>query len=224
MLIQIKTRFTQKGLFETDAENFRDAVEKAVKSGANLYGADLYGKNLSGANLSGANLSEANLYGADLYGADLYGADLSGADLSEANLSGANLYGADLSGARGVNSYRVTPILILREQPGKIRAYKLVNNRNKGPYNGGIIYRAGGTYEVSGANTDESVVCAAGINVATLDWCMREWVPGYKILVVEFTAIDIAAIPPGTDGKFRLFRCTVVGEKDLVEIGLVPKQ
>ena len=29
-----------------------------------------------------------------------------------------------------------------------------------------------------------------------------------------------AAIPIATNGKFRLHRCTVVGEKDLKEIGL----
>jgi hypothetical protein len=50
---------------------------------------------------------------------------------------------------------------------------------------------------------------------------MREWSAGYRILIAEFEAADIAAIPIGSDGKFRVFRCTIVGEKDLVEIGLV---
>jgi hypothetical protein len=50
---------------------------------------------------------------------------------------------------------------------------------------------------------------------------MREWQPSFRILVCEFTAADIVAIPIATDGKFRVKRCTPVAEKDLVEIGLV---
>jgi hypothetical protein len=34
-----------------------------------------------------------------------------------------------------------------------------------------------------------------------------------------FTAKDIAAIPT-SDGKFRVHKCSIVGEKDLKEIGL----
>jgi hypothetical protein len=210
-------------------------------SWANLSGANLSGANLSGANLSGANLSRADLSWANLSGADLSWANLSGADLSVANLSGANLSGADLlgadlswadlswanlsganlSGAKGINKHRVTPLRILLDQPGKIRAYKLVNENSVGPFNGGITYLIGGKYEVLNADTNEGEHCAAGISLATLDWCMREWKPEYKILLAEFEAKDIAAIPTATDGKFRVFRCEIVGEKDLKEIGLV---
>jgi hypothetical protein len=90
----------------------------------------------------------------------------------------------------------------------------------EGPYQGGITYKIGKSYQVDNANTDDTEHCEAGINVATLDWCMKEWSDGYHILIVEFEAADIAAIPIATDGKFRLHRCTVVGEKDLKEIGL----
>jgi hypothetical protein len=104
MKIEIKSRFNGAVLFAIEADNWRIAVEAAVKSGADLSGADLSGADLSradlyGANLYGANLSGADLSGANLSGADLSGADLSGADLSRANLYGANLYGANLSGA-----------------------------------------------------------------------------------------------------------------------------
>jgi hypothetical protein len=146
------------------------------------------------------------------------------ADLSGADLSGANLSGAYLSGAVGINPLRCTPILLLLDQPGPIRLYKLVTADGVGPYNGGITYEVGGSYEVANANTDAGEQCAAGINVATLDWCMREWEPGRRILVVEFRAEDIACVPTATDGKVRLHRCTVVGEKDLVEIGLVERE
>ena len=169
----------------------REAVKAAVKSGANL----------SRANLSGANLSGANLYRADL---------------SRANLSGANLYGA-----KGIQPSLVNDLLILLDQPGKIRAYKLVTPDGYGPIKGGLRYEVGKTVEVENANTDSTVECGAGINVATLPWCLRSWRSGYRILIVEFTKKDIAAIPVG-DGKFRVSKCKVVKEYefDPVELGL----
>ena len=192
------------------------AVKWAIKSRANLSGANLSGADLSGAYLSGANLS----------GADLSGADLSGANLSCANLSGAYLSGADLSGADGITPELSTPLLMLLDQPGKIRAYKLVNEKNEGPINGGLKYPVGKTVKVGDADSNPLQQCAAGINVATLDWCLREWKPGYRILIVEFTAKDIACIPTATDGKFRLHRCDVIKEKKLnyEALGLIKKQ
>ena len=50
---------------------------------------------------------------------------------------------------------------------------------------------------------------------------MKVWREGMHILIAEFRAEDIAAIPTSTDGKFRVSRCKIVGEKDLKEIGLV---
>ena len=86
--IAIKNRFTGDIIFQSTKTTYKEAVEEAIKSEANLSGADLSGANLSGANLSGANLS-----GADLSGADLSEAYLSKAYLSEANLSKAKLDG-----------------------------------------------------------------------------------------------------------------------------------
>jgi hypothetical protein len=110
---------------------------------------------------------------------------------------------------------------MLLDQPGKIRAYKLVNENFEGPFNGGIKYIGKKKIKVDDANTSDTEQCAAGINLATLDWCMAGWRPGYHILVAEFEAKDIAAIPIATDGKFRVRQCVIVGEKDLKEIGLV---
>lgn len=147
------------------------------------------------------------------------------ADLSCANLSRADLSRANLSRATGINSYLVTPLLILKDMPGKIRAYKLVNEEMEGNCKGGIKYEKGKAVEVKDANTNPTEQCGAGINLATLDWVMMEWREGYRILIAEFTAKDIACIPTGTDGKFRVFRCKIVGEKDLKEIGLIaPKK
>ena len=112
---------------------------------------------------------------------------------------------------------------MLHDQVGKIRAYKLVTADGKSPLQTGnaLSYAKGATLEVTDANTDPLVHCAAGINVATLDWCMANWRVGQRIMVVEFRAKDIAVIPTATDGKFRVHRCKVVGEKSLTEIGLV---
>ena len=191
MKFEIKHKWKGSALFSLETESFKLCVEAAVKTGAYLGGAYLRGANLEGANLRGAYLE------------------------------GANLRGANLRGAKKINKHRCTPLTLLLDQPGKIRAYKLVNADFIGPYNGGVEYKVGKTVSVDDANTDDTQHCAAGINIATLDWCMREWQPGYRILIVEFTAADIACIPIATDGKFRVHRCEVVGEKDLKEIGLI---
>jgi hypothetical protein len=112
---------------------------------------------------------------------------------------------------------------MLLDQPGKIRAYKLVNENFEGPFNGGLKYVTGEQCSVDNANCDENQDCGAGINLATLDWCMKNWQKGYHILVAEFESKDIAAIPTATDGKFRVKSCVIVGEKDLTQIGLEPK-
>jgi hypothetical protein len=111
---------------------------------------------------------------------------------------------------------------MLLDQPGPIRAYKLVTAEGVGPYNGGVTYEMGRVYEVDDANTDVNTQCGAGINLATLDWCIREWRGGYRVLVAEFAAADIAAIPTATDGKFRVHRCKIVCEVDLAKVGLIP--
>jgi hypothetical protein len=91
----------------------------------------------------------------------------------------------------------------------------------EGPFNGGITYEVGKDYEVDEVNEDINKQCGAGINLATLDWCLHEWREGHKVLVAEFTAEDIVAIPTATDGKFRVKKCKVIGEKDIS--GLVSK-
>jgi hypothetical protein len=217
MKIEIKNRFDGTAIHFGEYEDVRTCLLSALKARANLYGANLYGADLSGADLSGANLS-----GADLSGADLYGANLSGANLYGANLSGANLSGANLSGALGIIPEKTTPLLMLYDQPANIRLYKLVTADGFGPFPRTHppkwpAYEIGKSYSVKNANTDTAESCGAGINVATLDWVLREWKPGHRVLLVEFTANDIACIPTATDGKMRLHRCKVVGEKDISE-------
>ena len=221
MRVEIKNRISGSVLFTAEAGSIKLAVEAAVKSGANLSGADLYGAILRDAFLDGANLSGADLHGANLSGANLYGANLRGAILDGAFLVDANLRGAILDGAKGINKYICTPLLMLLDQPGPIRAYKLVTAEGKGPqYPSKFTYAVGRDYYEENANCDDTEECAAGINLCTLDWAIKEWRIGFRILIAEFTAKDIAAIPIATDGKFRVKRCSIVGEKDLKKIGL----
>ena len=165
-------------------------------------------------------------------GADLYVAKTA-TDVREAlqeavqrgaNLRGAYLARAYLGGATGINPHRVNELLMLRDQPGPIRAYKLVDGKLRSPIQstGKLTFAIGSTVTAPSVDADETVQCGAGISLATLPWCMREWRPGWRILLVEFTAADIVAIPIG-DGKFRVRACRVVGEKDLVELGLVER-
>ena len=241
MLIQIRNRRTADVIQEIEADNLKVAIELLIKRGADLGGADLReahlreanlreahlrGADLGGANLRWANLREANLGGADLGGANLRGANLreanlGGANLRGADLRGANLRGANLRGAKGINKYLCTPLLLLLDQPSKIRAYKLINSKGEGPYNGGINYLKNHTFSVSDADINEGEQCGRGINLATLDWCIKEWQEDYAILIMEFTAADIAAIPTATDGKFRVHRCERVGVVDLKTVGLI---
>jgi uncharacterized protein YjbI with pentapeptide repeats len=208
-------------------------------SGANLTGANLYGANLTRADLYGANLTWADLTGADLTRADLTGADLTRADLSGANLTGANLYGANLtradlswaaltgaalswanlsganlSGAKGHIPERTTALAALPYMTGVsagcIAAFKLVNHKGEGHVNGGIKYPLGEVVEEPHANCDPGAHCGAGLNIADLPWVLREYVEGYRVLLVEHRPEDIAAIPYGTDGKYRVKRLKVL--------------
>ena len=208
MKFEIKNRYDNSVIFACDAETLREAVETAVRKSISLNYASLDGASLNYASLDGASLKRASLDGA--------------------SLNGASLNGASLNGAKGINPNRIFALRFLFDQPGKIRAYKMVDADGKSPMchnNGGmpITYTMGKIIKVDDSNTDESALCAAGINVATLDWCMKEWQSSWRILIVEFTAADIACIPCSSDGKFRLRKCKVVGEKDLVEIGLIQK-
>jgi uncharacterized protein YjbI with pentapeptide repeats len=236
MKIEIKNRFIGSIIFSIETDSIKLAVEAAIKSKADLSSADLSYANLrsadlSYADLSYANLSYANLSYANLSYANLRSADLSSANLSYANLRSADLRSADLSSANlsyanlrsaDLNKLLSTPLYMMLDQPGKIRAYKLVKPNGEGPYNGGIIYEIGKRYEIEDANQNETDQCGSGINLATMDWCLREWREGYRIFIAEFEAKDIAAIPIGSDGKLRVYRCQIVGEKSLKELGWPP--
>ena len=141
---------------------------------------------------------------------------------ADANLQYANLQGANLQYANGFNKYAVQPLLMLLDQPGKLRFYKAVTKTLESPTSDIVIqYKIGGKVSVEDANTDEYNLCAAGINVTTLDWVLREYrCTPVRILVIECTANDIACIPVASDGKIRLHRGKVVAELDYERYGL----
>ena len=227
MIIQIKHRDSGAVLYDGDHDCLRSALEEASKASANLSGANLTGANLTRAdltraNLSGAYLTGANLTNANLTRADLSGAHLSGADLTRANLTRADLSGADLTRAKGVDRYRSQPLMMLLDQPGQIRAYKLVTADRKSPMAAGngyapLDYADGAELSVDKANEDPNESCGEGLHVATLPWCLSQRQAGQRILVVEFTANDIACIPNDASGKFRVRRLKVIGEKQIPE-------
>ena len=192
MIFEITNRWNGAIIFSLETESLRLCVEAAVKQNINLRDSNLRGSNLRGSDLRGSNLR------------------------------GSNLRDSNLRDSKGANKNLVTPLRILLDQPGPVRAYKLVNENGEGPFNGGINYLnlKVDQFSVPSVDTDENKLCAPGIHLATLDWCMHEWKQGYRILIMEFIAADLC-VPTATDGKFRVRACRRVGEKDLKEIGLL---
>ena len=190
---QIKHRYNKTILFEMEAEFFRQAVEEAVKTGA-----DLSGANLSGVNLSGANLYRANLPGADLSGANLSGANLSGANLYRANLSGANLYRANLSGANLSDTKNL--VKIMGVEPGNFywkRFEEGLCNNNYQFYVGLNTLRDNEVFA-----SDDRVTCSyPGFHFASRSWCAVNY-PN-RPLEAKIRIPDDAQInePWATDGK-----------------------
>jgi hypothetical protein len=151
---------------------------------------------------SSRDLTRANLRVANLYGADL---------------SGANLSGAELYGAKGVSKYMTTPMYFIQFQPGKQYLFKLVDNDMWSPINGNRIhYEIGKTAKADEINLDETEQCGAGISLASLDWCLKEYRDGYRILLCSLNySPETCCIPIGSDGKIRVKSCKV--ERDITD-------
>ena len=98
MSIKILNRWTNACIWEGEVETIKEAVAKAIASGANLRGCNLSDSNLSDSDLRGCNLSDSDLRGSNLSDSDLRGCNLSGSDLRGSNLSDSNLSDSDLSG------------------------------------------------------------------------------------------------------------------------------
>jgi hypothetical protein len=196
----------------------KKTLENAKSEEAYLWGADLRGADLRGAYLRGAYLREADLRGANLRGADLREADLREAYLREADLRGANLRGADLReanlrGAENVPYKFFDSLNILRFQKGKLRAFKFLDGNQSPIQDNKITYEVGKTITLKNGDKSDLTLCAEGLNVATLEWCLREGnIDSHNFIEVEFYAKDILAIPFNSDGKFRVSKLKVVRE------------
>ena len=99
MSIKILNRWTNACIWEGEVETIKDAVAKAIASGANLSDSNLRGCNLSGCNLSGCNLRDSDLSGSNLSGSNLSGCNLRDSDLRDSDLRGCNLSDSDLRGS-----------------------------------------------------------------------------------------------------------------------------
>ena len=138
-------------------------------------------------------------------------ANLWGANLREANLWGANLSGANLWGAKNVPPLYADNLNLLRFQKGKLRAFKYLNGDESPIDDNKITYKVGKTIIEKDYDTSDLVLCSRGLNVATLEWCLREGNIGENTFIeVEFLAKDIIAIPYNTDGKFRVRKLKVI--------------
>jgi hypothetical protein len=97
------------------------------------------------------------------------------------------------------------------------RAYKLTNSRKEGIYKGGIVYGKRGKVEAK-LDKEATQPCAAGINLATLQWCLKELSQAGDsphLFMYSFALnSDNACCPIGSDGKFRVGEATLVGECD----------
>ena len=200
--MKILNWYSDNVIFEDDSKTIKETVSNALKSNANLSRADLIGANLSRANLSRAYLSDA--------------------DLSGANLIGANLIGAYLSRAKGVlPAMSYSGLQILATQKNKLTAYKYLRSNFESPYKSGFFYELGIMKEEKDFDNDIFHLCGKGINLATLEWCIRDCgmdIDTNIFVEFEFEVCDIVALPFNSDGKFRVKKATPIRKLTKTEL------
>lgn len=172
--------------------------------GCDLSGADFSGACLRGADLSGCKLIGVRMVGANLSGTDLAYAEFQNADLSYSCLDGVYLLGKELAGARGIVVDATTPLAILKEQRGPLRAFAMARKDGEAFSGGGVYLSVGCEYFDPEADTNETVLRGRGLDVGTFRECVIYYLgnKGYclaadRIFLVEFMPEDIAAMPVG---------------------------
>lgn len=114
--------------------------------------------------------------------------------------------------------------------PGKLRAFKVSTRAGGSPSSNGIPVlncHVDARLSVPNASSNWLDTCAAGVNVATYDWCRKEYGSrlknnGYVLWEVEFVSVDVACVPKQFDGKFRLNFCKVIRKITRKPKGLMP--
>ena len=143
------------------------------------------------------------------------GASLDGANLYGANLDGASLDRASLARAKFSEPIYLSDLYSLKQLPkDTILTYWKYIKDGKSPIQNSnkIKYEVGKTYTEKDCNDNEYENCGAGLNVATIFWCLKETVNDNDVELIEcqFKVSDIVAIPYWTDGKFRVSKLKVI--------------
>ena len=146
--------------------------------------------------------------------ADLSYADLSYADLSSANLRYADLSSANLRNTILANINWLAYLGIVPNKSGTAYAYKVTKADGQGIQYLGIDYASGTHFKVPEVDTNVNTQCSFGVNLATLSWCLSNFTDkSYRLFMIQFNVKD-AICPIGSDGKFRVLKCSKVGECD----------
>ena len=155
----------------------------------------------------GADLQRADLQGANLQRAYLQGANLQRAYLQDANLQRADLRDTLLDGIDWLAYIGIAP-----NEKGIALAYKLTKQNGQGIYRGGIDYIVKDKFSVPEVDPDLYTQCSYGINLATFSWCLsNKQDETNRLFLFKFNVKD-AVCPIASDGKFRVKKCTKIGE------------
>ena len=192
----------------------KETLQEAVKQKANLSYSDLRYSDLRGSDLSYSDLRYSDLRGSDLSYSDLRGSNLRGSNLSYSDLRysdlrGSNLSYSDLRYSKNLDPFWVCDLYSIKMQDpdAKLRFWKfIIDGRSPIQDIGKITYKVGKTYTEEQCDNNETLDCGAGLNVATLQWCLKETInnSAAEFIEVQFKVSDIVAVPYSSDGKFRV--------------------
>ena len=136
-------------------------------------------------------------------------ADLRCADLRYTDLSYADLLKTIFEGINWLAYFGIVP-----DSRGKARAYKVTTSQGNGVYTDGVNYISAKEFSAE-LNKDVTQHCASGINLATFAWCLNEKQEGRRLFLMAFkVSPENVCVPVGSDGKFRVAKCTKIGECD----------
>lgn len=167
----------------------------------------------------GAILNGVDFRGVDLSFADFTGAELKRTNFTGARLTGAKLSSADTSQAIGLATTSTEAFEIETGADGTLLGYKLVDENFQGIFyrDQAMFYRVGAFVQAKKVQRDPFSLCGEGINLATIAWCQAtrktlspKLQKGSQIVVAAFTKGDLAVIPKGSTGKYRVERCLVL--------------